>query len=53
MTWFIDIFGNPIIEESTWNEQLEEHYGETIDSLSYEDVYSEVLHENKNSRFKQ
>lgn len=33
----VDIFGNPIIDDMTWTEQLEEFYGETIDFLSEKD----------------
>ena len=35
---YFDIFGNPIVNCATADEELEEHYGETIDFLSEADA---------------
>lgn len=37
MKIYIDIFGNPIVNAKEAREELEEHYGETIDFLSDKD----------------
>ena len=34
---YFDIFGNMIVNNKTAREELEEHYGETIDFLSDKD----------------